>query len=131
MRENKGYHFPHLLRFHFPIPSSLFMSLVRLNWMVFCHGKRVRVTGSFLLRSCKRYQSQLKLQITRDGHGHENQGSKGMLSESYNPHTQKKECKQIAIVDKCDKLWMTMRMAVSQEGAFYRRPSFNCQIWPG
>lgn len=38
--------------FYFPIPSSLVMSLVKLNCMVLCHGNSVRVTGSFLLRSC-------------------------------------------------------------------------------
>lgn len=38
--------------FYFPIPSSLVMSLVKLNCMVLCHGNSVRVTGSFLRRSC-------------------------------------------------------------------------------
>lgn len=37
---------------HFPMPSSLVMSLVRLNCKVLCHGNWVRVTGSFLRRSC-------------------------------------------------------------------------------
>jgi len=38
---------------HFPMPSSLVMSLVRLNCKVLCHGNWVRVTGSFLRRSLK------------------------------------------------------------------------------
>lgn len=37
---------------HFPMPSSFVMSFVRLNCKVLCHGNRVRVTGSFLRRSC-------------------------------------------------------------------------------
>lgn len=39
---------------HFPIPSSFVISLVRLNWEVLCQGNKVRVTGSFLRRSCSR-----------------------------------------------------------------------------
>ena len=39
-------------RLHFPSASSLARSLVRLKANVLCHGKRVRVTGSFLRRSC-------------------------------------------------------------------------------
>ena len=38
--------------FYFPIPSSFEMSLDRLNCIVLCHGNSVRVTGSFLRRSC-------------------------------------------------------------------------------
>ena len=37
---------------HLSIPSSFWISLVRLNCRVLCHGNKVRVTGSFLRRSC-------------------------------------------------------------------------------
>lgn len=42
----------HSLQTYFPSASSLARSLVRLKANVLCHGKRVRVTGSFLRRSC-------------------------------------------------------------------------------
>ena len=44
--------FTPLATIHFPMPSSFVMSFVRLNCKVLCHGNRVRVTGSFLRRSC-------------------------------------------------------------------------------
>jgi hypothetical protein len=48
---NAGVHFWHGIS-HLSIPSSFWISLVRLNCRVLCHGNKVRVTGSFLRRSC-------------------------------------------------------------------------------
>lgn len=50
----------HLPFHHFPMPSWREMSFVRLKCEVLCHGNCVRVTGSFLRRSCIRGQ-QCKL----------------------------------------------------------------------
>jgi hypothetical protein len=53
-------------RLHFPSASSLARSLVRLKANVLCHGKRVRVTGSFLRRSLKVASDKFKYDSSRD-----------------------------------------------------------------
>jgi hypothetical protein len=53
-------------RLHFPSANSFARSLVRLNASVLCHGKRVRVTGSFRRRSCAQIMESFGTSETKE-----------------------------------------------------------------
>lgn len=55
-----------LQRLHFPSANCLARSLVRLTASVLCHGKRVRVTGSFLRRSCAQIMESFSATETKE-----------------------------------------------------------------